>query len=203
MTSKLKLPDLKGIRIESISDADADLTSFLSDCIPLHLLLFSINWDVNSWIGIKSEFYIDLLLKAVSKVTKEVYFWCFDFSAKDLEQIIKAAHNSERLVFRFCCIHCSPNLDFGSTYNYNTKFLSFECWGSTAYKERTTDWKTDPSCFENIVDAIKNSGLKDSLQKVSIGLNQTLSKEKVQELFNNKGMSQITVTEEVQNPLSS
>ena len=53
------------------------------------------------------------------------------------------------------------------------------------------------------MDAIKNSGLKDSLQKVSIGLNQTLSKEKVQELFNNKGMSQITVTEEVQNPLSS
>ena len=204
MTSKLRLPDLKGIGIESISDADADLASFLSDCIPLHLLLFSINWDANSWIGIKSEFYIDLLLKAVSKVTKEVYFWCFDFSAKDLEQIIKAAHNSERLVFRFCCIHCSPG--FGlciNLYNYNTKFLSFECWGSTEYKERTTDWKTDPSCFENIVDAIKNSGLKDSLQKVSIGLNQTLSKEKVQELFNNKGMSQITVTEEVQNPLSS
>ena len=68
---------------------------------------------------------------------------------------------------------------------------------------RTTDWKTDPSCFENIVDAIKNSGLKDSLQKVSIDYNQTLSKEKVQELFNSKGMSHITVTEENQIPLSS
>ena len=203
MTSKLRLPDLKGIGIDNISDADADLASFLGDCIPLQLLLFSINWNANSYIGIKSEFYIDLLLKAVSKVTKEVYLRCFDFSAKDLEQIIKAAHNSERLVFRSCCIHCSQDLDFASTCNYNTKFLSFEYWGSTELKERTTDWKTDPSCFESIVDAIKNSGLKDSLQKVSIGNNQTLSKGKVQELFNSKGMSHITVTEEDQIPLSS
>ena len=197
------MSDLNGIQLNYISKADADLASFLSDCTPAHLCLLAANWYSNNNAGIKSEFYINSLSKAVSKVTKEVYFWCFDFSTINLEQIIKTAHNSERLVFRFCCIHCSPDLDFGSTCDYNTKFLSFECWGQTDYIVRMSEWKTDPSCFENIVDAIKNSGLKDSLQKVSIGYNQTLSKEKVQELFNSKGMSHITVTEENQIPLST
>ena len=197
------MPDLNKIQINYISDADANIASFLNDCTPAHLRLLAVNWYSNNNTGIKSEFYINSLLKAVSKVTKEVYFWCFDFSTINLEQIIKAAHNSERLVFRFCCIHCSTDLDFELICEYNTKFLSFECWGQTDNMVRTTDWKTDPSCFENIVDAIKNSDLKDSLQKVSIDYNQTLSKEKVQELFNSKGMSHITVTEENQIPLSS
>ena len=57
----------------------------------------------------------------------------------------------------------------------------------------TTDWKTDPSCFSNIVDAIKNSGLRHSLTKLDISDNQTLNEGVVRKLLNANGMTNISV----------
>ena len=203
VTSKFRLPDLNGIRIEWISDnEDADLASFLSDYTPSQLRLLTINFCFNSYNSIKSKFYIYSFSKAVAKTTKEVYFTWIDFSAEDLQTVIRAARNAERIVFYFCCIHCSPDLDFGADLSYNTKFLGFQQWGDMDIEERTTDWKEDPSCFSLIVDAIGSSGLKSSLLKVDIAYNMTLSKSKVQEEFNAKDMPHISVVEEFVNPLS-
>ena len=203
VTSRLRLPDLKGIRIDKISDTDADLASFLSDCTPTSLKLLAVNCSINSYTGIKSKFYVDLFSQAAARTTKEVYFNCIDFSAEDLQTVVRAAHNAERIVLSFCCIHCSSGLDFGVDLSYNTKFLSFQEWGYTRFKERTTDWIADPSKFSLIVDAISKSGLKNSLEKLSISLNQTLSVSKVQEELSAKGMSHISVVEEDPNPFSS
>ena len=127
VTSRLRLPDLNGIRVEHISDADADLASFLNDCTPARLKLLAVNWDSNSATGIKSKFYVDAFSGAAARTTKEVYFKCIDFSAEDLQTVVRAARNAERIVFYFCCVHCSPGLDFGADLSYNTKFLSFQC----------------------------------------------------------------------------
>ena len=197
------MPDLNGIRIDNISDADADLASFLSDCTPARLKLLVVNYPANNGTGIKSKFYVNAFSKAAARMTKEVYFQCIDFSAEDLQTIVRAARNAERIVFHFCCIHCSSGLDFGANLSYNTKFLSFQSWGSTDYKVRKTDWKADPSKFSLIVDAISNSGLKASLEKLNIYSNQTLSASNVQENLNAKCMSHITVVQECPGPLSS
>ena len=203
VTSRLRLPNLSGIRIEQISDTDADLACFLSDCIPARFKLLAINYSSNNNTGIKSKFYADAFSGAAARTTKEVYFYRIDFSAEDLQTVVRAAHNAERIVFRFCCIHCAPGLDFGADLSYKTKFLNFQFWGSTNWKEGTTDWKTDPSKFSLIVDAIGSSGLKASLEKLSIAYNQTLSVSKVQEELNAKGMSHISVIDEYNGPLTS
>ena len=203
MTSKLRLPNLNGIRIEQISDEDADLASFLRDCTPTRLKLLAVNYIRNGTTGIKSKFYVDAFSEAAARTTKEVFFQCIDFSAEDLQTVVRAAHNAERIVFWFCDIHCTSGLDFWADLSYNTKFLSFQFWGSTTYKERTTDWKADPSKFSLIVDAIGSSGLRTSLKKLSIAFNETLIVSKVKEELSTKGMSHISVVEENPGPLTS
>ena len=200
-TFGLRLPDLSGIRIEHISEADDDLADFLSNCTPARLNLLVVNYGAKSKIGIMSEFYVGVFSEAAAKTAKEVFFSWIDFSAEDLQTIVRAARNTERIVFNWCCIHCSSGLDFGYDLNYKTKFLSFQSWGSTDYKERTTDWKADPSKFSLIVDAIGNSGLRVSLEKLSIGYNETLSVSRVQEELNAKGMSHISVVDKWEVPL--
>ena len=125
VTSRLRLPDLNGIRVDCISDADADLASFLGDCTPARFKLLAVNYGANSATGIKSKFYVDAFSGAAASTTKEVYFCCIDFSAEDLQTVVRAARNAERIVLNWCCVHCSPDLDFGADLSYNTKFLSF------------------------------------------------------------------------------
>ena len=129
----------------------------------------------------------------MTAVTKEIVLACFEFTEQELEQVLKASFNCERVVIMFNDIHCSKSLDFKINQKYKTKYLNFQGWGATDFTERTTDWKTDASKFENIVDAISKWGLKDSLEQFDIWKNQTLSKEKVQLLFNSKGMTHISV----------
>ena len=75
VTSKLKLPNLKGIRIAYISKENPDLNSFLSDCIPDKIEILAINYSAYDYTGINSKFYIDSLSRAASVATKEVYFY--------------------------------------------------------------------------------------------------------------------------------
>ena len=195
VTSRLRLPDLYGILISFISDADADLASFLTYCTPSSLKLLAVNHCTNNPKGINSKFYIGAFSEAARRTKKQVYFKGIDFRAKDLQTVVRAARNAEIIVFNFCCIHSSSSIDFGADLNYNTKFLSFQWWGCLKFKVRTTDWKTDPSKFSLIVDAISSSGLKASLQKLNIYGNETLPVSKVQKELNAKGMSHISVVE--------
>ena len=203
ISSKLKLPDLNKVQIDYISDADVDLASFLTDCTPANLHLLAVNCWAYSDFGIKSKFYVDSFSKTVRRTTNEIYLSGIDFSAEDLQTVIRAVRNVERILLHYCCIHCSSGLDFGADLSYNTKFLSFQGWGSKYVKARTTDWKTDPSKFSLIVDAISSSGLRASLERLNIYSNQTLSASKVQKELNEKGMPHISVVEEHSYPLSS
>ena len=142
---------------------------------------------------INSKIDINSLSKAVAAVTKEVFIRLYEFSAAELQQFIIASCNAERIVIRRCSVHWSTPLDFGSSIKYNTKYLSFQFWGDTSYKELTTDWKSDPSWFLNIVDAICSSGLRHSLTKLDINSNPTLDKAKINELLSAKGMAHISI----------
>ena len=201
-SSNLKLPDIKRIIFDYVSDSDANLSRFLTNCTPNQFKFLCVNSSSTASTLIKSKIDINSLSKAVSAVTKEVYIRLYEFSAADLQQFVRAACNAERIIFQRCSVHCSSALDFGATLKYNTKFLSFQHWGDTSYKELTTDWMSDPTCFSHIVDAIGSSGLRDSLTKFSIKYNETLNKAKVQELLNAKGMAHISVVLEYPGPNS-
>ena len=93
---------MNGIQIDHISDTETDLNNFLGDCTPTQIKVLCFNWYANSLTGILGKFYVNSLSKVVAAATKEVYFRCIDFSAEDLQTIVKAACNTERLIFRFC-----------------------------------------------------------------------------------------------------
>ena len=109
---------------------------------------------------------METLCKTLKAVTNEVYISCFELTACDLEQIVKASANSERLLFYYCDVSCSVALDFSTPQKYTTKLLSFTNCGVNA--SRKSDFKSNLSAFENIVEAISRSGLKDSLQTMDI-----------------------------------
>ena len=192
-SSKLRLPNIRKINIYKISDGNKELNSFFQNWVPSKIDLLWVNYPFITHTGIKMDFYIDSISKAIKSVQKEVYLRCFEIEESELEQIIKSASNWERLIFDYCDIHCSKKLDFSVSGKYNIKFLNFTYCGSTGSKYRKTDWKSTPSCFKNIVEAIFKSGLKDSLQEVDILYNETLDKAEVEAMFNELGMSHIFV----------
>ena len=200
-SSKLRLPNIRKIEIRYISNGDKELNSFFQNWVPSNLDLLSVNFYSKNQIGINMGFYIGSISKAIMSATKEIYLSCFEIKETELEHIIRSAFNWERLVLYFSDIHCSRKLDFSGSVRYKLKFLSFAHCGDTKYAERETDWKTNPSSFRNIVEAIAKSRLKDSLQQVDIGWNQTLCKDEVQAMFNELKMPHISVVEKYTTPM--
>ena len=134
--SKLKLPNIRKIKIGCISDGNEELNSFFKNWVPSKLDLLSVNYICNTSTGIKMDFYIDSISKAMKSVQKEVYLRCFEIKEPELEQIIKSASNWERLILHFSDIHCSKKLDFGGSAKYKIKFLSFANCGDIDFEER-------------------------------------------------------------------
>ena len=200
-SSKLRLPNIRKIQIDFISDGNKELNSFFQNWVPFKLDLLWINYGRNTSTGIKMDFYIDSFSKRMKSVSKGIYLNSFEIKEPELEKIIKSSSNWERLILRFCDIHCSNKLDFSGSAKCKIKFLSFTSCGSTASKERKTDWKSTPTCFKNIVEAISKSGLKDSLEQVDIDYNHTLKKDEVQAMFNELGMSHISVVKNFSFPM--
>ena len=194
----MKLPNFKRLVINNILENDSDLASFLSNSVPNKLDLFWLNNTyISDEISIKIDFYIDSLWEAIKGVSKEIYIENLEVGEKDLEKIIKASCNWERLVIRWSDILCSSALDFSTDSDYKTKSLSFYNWGNS---DRKSSWLTDSSLFENIVEGIGKSGLKDSLQTVDIE-GCGLDKSKVQEMFTKHGMTNVSVVEDGEYPM--
>ena len=195
VSSKLRLPNIRRIRIDHISDGNKELNSFFQNWVPSKIELLSVNLPRKTDSGIKMSFYIDSISKAIKSVQKEIFLYCFEIKESELEQIIKSSSNWERLILYYSDIHCSKKLDFDVSSKCKIKFLCFAYCGYTGSKDRKSDWITTPSCFKNIVEAISESGLRDSLEEVDIYGNDTLKKDEVQAMFNELGMSHISVVE--------
>ena len=194
-SAKLRISNIRKIKIDRISDRDKELNSFFQNWVPSKIDLLSVNYRCNTPTGIKMDYYVDAISKVMKSVSKEIFLNCFEIKEAELEQIIKSASNWERLILSFCDIHCLKKLDFGISAKCKIKFMSFAFCGSTYSKYRKPDWKTTPSCFKNIVEAISKSGLKNSLEQIDICYNQTLDKDEVQTMFNELKMPHISVVE--------
>ena len=201
VSSKLRLPNIRKIKIDHISDGNKELNSFFQNWVPSKIDLLSVNNWRNTDTGIKMDFYIDSISKTIKSVSKEIYLGCFEIKESELEQIIKSASNWERLILHYSDIHCSKKLDFSVSAKCKIKFLSFTFCGHTGSSYRKTDWKSTPSCFKNIVEAISKSGLRDNLEQVDIYNNETLKKDEVQVMFNELGMSHISVVQKCHSPM--
>ena len=124
--SNVRLPDIKLIKFDHVSDSDSNLSSFFAKCTSNQFKFLCINCSSSSYASIKSNIDIRSLSIAAASVIKEVFIRMYEFNAADLQQFVSAACNAERIIIHRCSVHCSNALDFGSKFKYNTNFLSFQ-----------------------------------------------------------------------------
>ena len=124
--SKALIPQLKRIAISRLNGNDSNLNYFLSNWVPQNLTFLSINYP---WIDCrkttKMSFYSTSLITCLKKVTKEIFLELFEMDESDLETVVKASCNSERLVLYYWDLKWSRSMDFrcSSTYKITTKCL--------------------------------------------------------------------------------
>ena len=72
------------------------------------------------------NFYSSSLATSLKKVTKEIFLNVFDMGESDLETVVKASCNSERLVLYYWDLKWSRPMDFkcSSTYKITTKIFN-------------------------------------------------------------------------------
>ena len=125
-TSKAQIPKLKRIWITHLKDSDSNLNLFLSNWVPQNLTYLSISCPFIDWYTTKMSFYSSSLSTCLKKVTKEIFLQLFEMDESDLEAVVKASYNSERLVLRWCNLKWSRAMNFkcSSTYKITTKLFN-------------------------------------------------------------------------------
>ena len=112
-TSKALIPQLKRIWISRLNGSDSNLNLFLSNWVPQNLTFLNINYPYIDWHKTtKMSFYLNSLTTSLKKVTKEVFLELFEMSESDLETVVKASCNSERLVLCYWDLKWSRSMDF-------------------------------------------------------------------------------------------
>jgi hypothetical protein len=120
---KIKLPDIRRLRIEYLPQNDSSLKAFLSHCVPSSFELLCLNYYKKNLI--KADDYLPSLTSALQSTTKENYIRMFELSKEALEGVVKASANCDRLIVRGSKIDAEQELNFGDG-DYATSFLSFE-----------------------------------------------------------------------------
>ena len=125
--SKALIPRFKRIAITRLNGRDSNLNLFLSNWVPQNLTYLSINYpEIYLSKPTKMNFYLNSVTTCLKKVTKEIFIHLFDMDESDLETVVKASCNSERLVLRACDLKWSRPMDFkcSSTYKITTKIFN-------------------------------------------------------------------------------
>ena len=126
-TSKAQIPQLRRIRISYLNGSDSNLNLFLSNWVPQNLTLLWINYPPINYIKpTKMNFYSNSLTTCLKKVMKEIYLYLFEMDESDLESVVKASCNSERLVLSYWDLKWSRPMNFkcSSTYKITTKIFN-------------------------------------------------------------------------------
>ena len=125
-TSKAQIPQLKRIWISFLKDSDSNLDLFLSNWVPQNLTYLNINYPSFDWYNTtKMNFYLSSLTTCLKKVTKEIFLQLFEIDESDLEAVVRASCNSERLVLCYWDLKWSRAMNFkcSSTYKITTKIF--------------------------------------------------------------------------------
>ncbi|CAI2377388.1 unnamed protein product [Moneuplotes crassus] len=128
--------------------------------------------QLDKWNLSKFNFYKNAIFKALSCVMKELVLWQFEIDRKGLQGIISAGSHLERIYMIQCRIY-SEGCSFRDDIKYEIYRLGFDYSG----EQRYSNWETHRDRLEDLLKAISESSLKDSLEVLS--LLQCMSKPKV------------------------
>jgi hypothetical protein len=122
-SEKIRIPDIKRLKIDYLPQNDASFKAFLAHCVPSSLQLLCLNLCGNNLI--KADDYLASLTSALQSTTKENFILYFELSKEALEGVVKASANSHRLIVSYSKIDAEQEFDFGDG-DYATSFLSFQ-----------------------------------------------------------------------------
>jgi hypothetical protein len=174
--NEVKLPNLKKLEIINADD-DPVLAEFLEKCSPLNLEILVFN--MNGRNTINATKFVDSFENCLSWVTKQIFFWKFNFnSTKEFEKFIKASRNCSKLVIRRSRINTDEEWNFDETINYKTIGINLSDWSSEKYYQ----WEGDAKYFKNIALGISKWNLKTSLTNFGVSSSE-ISQKDCEEIF--------------------
>ncbi|CAI2359320.1 unnamed protein product [Moneuplotes crassus] len=161
---KIKLPNIKRIKLDQDKKEDPVVKEFFKHCFPDQVELFSYNWNLASdACQTKLSYYFEEVQHIIPRVTREVVLYYFDLTKQEFEYIISNC-KAPRLTISCSKFDTSSATTFACAHS-SIQYLSFERSGRSA----RSDWKGTPSKCKNILQAISESGLKDSLHTLNVG----------------------------------
>ena len=164
LTHIAKLPKNKDIFWHKFGYLDKKSSKYFLKNVPkfdMNNFFFHIKYG-ESWMKIK-DFIFDLS-KIIPKVSKEFSFSNFKFSRRDFQHVMNSSFGWERITFCDCVLLFDEGIFISNRYESTIKHLDFGGCG----KPRKSDWMGNPSRFDNIVEAISQSRIKESLQTIRI-----------------------------------
>jgi hypothetical protein len=194
VNNSYKLPNIRSVSIPKHTTFDSQLELFFERCMPDKLRVFSLNYGYVSFNNISS--YVNSLSKCLPSVSDQVFFYCSHFTkTQELNEIVKACRNSERLVIRAGNLHIDEECDFGENeYRLNT--INFSHCNNCC----PVGWAEKPERFENIVKGIAKSKLKDSIKIIGV-LEINISKIEAEAILTKHGLSKVNVIIQSENPM--
>ena len=184
--SKLKIPELNIITLNSVPKDWEEVRSFLSKSISkINVLGFNNDWKV----GLSASKYLESLKVVSTKINDGFVVDKTNFSSDEFRELVCAAKGSKELFFQYDIIPLDEQVDFGNMEGSKVEHLSFSYSGGSDY----SNWKSHPMRFENLVASIaKSQGLKDSLETLSI-YECEITEEKAQEVLNKYNLKSVVL----------
>ena len=175
--SKLKIPQLNEIILDSVPEDCEEVKSFLSKSISkINNLLFNTDRKVE----LSASKYLESLKVASTKTSNQFVVDKTNFSSDEFRELVCAAKGAKQLHFQLDWILLDDRVDFGNMERSKLEFLSFYFSGGSDF----SNWKSHPMRFENLVASIaKSQGLINSLKTLDIG-DCEITRKKAQEVLN-------------------
>ena len=175
--SKLKIPQLNDIVLDSVPVDSEVVKSFLSKSITkINYLWFKNNRKVE----LSASKYLESLKIASTKTSDEFVVDNTTFSPDEFRELVCAAKGTKRLCFNYNIIPLGEQVDFGNMEGSKLEYLGFYGSGGPSY----SNWNAHPMRFENLVASIaKSQGFKNTLKTLNI-YGWEITKEKAQEVLN-------------------
>ena len=184
--SKLKIPQLNAITLNSVPVDWEEVRSFLSNSIStINILAF--NFDDK--IELSASKYLESLKVASTKTSDRFIVDKTNFGSDEFRELVCAAKGVKELHFQADKIPLDEQVDFGNMEGSKLELLGFWKSGGSDY----SNWKAHPMRFESLVASIARSQrLKDSLKTLKIPFCE-ITKEKAQEVLSKYNLKSVAL----------
>ena len=136
--SKLKIPQLNEISLNSVPEDWEEVRSFLSNSISkINELYFNDDREVE----LSASRYLECLKVVSTKTSDGFGVDKTKFSPDEFRQLVCAAKGAKQLYFYYDIIPLDEQVDFGNMEGCKVELLGFNSSGGSSYVSSNNNWK--------------------------------------------------------------